>query len=213
MQCVSHALLLGVEVTLVVGVGGDFDRHVLHDFESIPFQSHTLHRVVGQQTYFADADFSEDLSTHTIVAQVGVETEVNVGIDGVKPLLLQFVGGNLVHQSDASSFLNEIDHCTLALLLDELHGLVELFSAVATLTGKDVACGTTRVHAHQHGLVGFPFTLDKGDMLQSVALLTEGDDAEMSVSSGHVCFYTLLHKAFALQTVGDEVFNLDEFQP
>ena len=34
----------------------------------------------------------------------------------------------------------------------------------------------------------------------------------MSVSGGHVGFYTFFHKAFLLQPIGNEVFNLDEFQ-
>ena len=136
---------------------------------------------------------------------------MDVCIDGVQSLLLQFVGGNLVHQADATTFLNEIDDGTFTFLLNELHGLVQLLTAVTALAAEDVACGTTGVHSYEHRLVGGPFSLDEGDMLQTVALLTEGDDTEVSVSSGHVCLHAFFHKAFALQAIGDEVFDLDEF--
>ena len=89
---------------------------------------------------------------------------------------------------------------------------MELFTAVAALTGEDVACGTAGVHSHQHGFILLPLAFDEGDMFQSVALLTEGDDAEVSVSCWHISFHTFLHQALTLQTVGDEVFDLDEFQ-
>ena len=89
MQGVSHALLLRVEVTLVVGVGSDFNRHVLYNLESVAFESHTLHGVVGQQTNLADANLSENLRTHAVVSEVGVKAQMDVGIHRVESLFLQ----------------------------------------------------------------------------------------------------------------------------
>ena len=58
---------------------------------------------------------------------------MDIGIDGVESLFLKFVGGNLVHQSDAASLLLHIDDDALAFFVNGLHGLMELFAAVATL--------------------------------------------------------------------------------
>ena len=49
-------------------------------------------------------------------------------------------------------------------------------------------------------------------MLQSVALLAEGDDVEVSVGCGHVCFHAPLHERFLLEAVGDEVADADDLQ-
>ena len=63
----------------------------------------------------------------------------------------------------------------------------------------------------ENRLVGFPSTFDQGYVLESVAELAEGDVAKMTVGCGEVhlggCFYHLL----ALQAVGDEVADGDDF--
>ena len=56
MQLVSHALFLGVHVKFVVGIGLDFDRNVLDDFQTVAFQPDAFDRVVCHQTHFTDAD-------------------------------------------------------------------------------------------------------------------------------------------------------------
>ena len=84
---------------------------------------------------------------------------------------------------------------------------MKLFAAVATLAAKDVACSTTAVHAHQDGFFGCPAALDDGDVLQSVRLLAEGYDAEVSVLGGEVCLLTAFYQRFQLQSVGNEVLD------
>ena len=142
MEVVTHAVALGLEVSVVVFRGRHLDRHVLDDFQSVGLQSHALLRVVGHEAHLVHAKVAEHLRAAAIVALVGLESEVSVGIDGVVALLLlELVGGNLVHQSDAAALLLHVDEHTLALLVDHLHGLVELVAAVAALRSKDVARG------------------------------------------------------------------------
>ena len=50
------------------------------------------------------------------------------------------------------------------------------------------------MHAHKHRLAIGYISLDEGYMLKTVALLAEGDEAEMSVGSRHVDFHALLHR-------------------
>ena len=89
---------------------------------------------------------------------------------------------------------------------------MELFAAVATLTAEDVACHAARVHAHQHGFVFGPRAFVEDDVFQSVALLAEGNDMEVSVGCRHVGFYATLHERLLLEAIGDEVANADNLQ-
>ena len=135
-----------------------------------------------------------------------------VGVDGVETFLLQLIGGNLVHQTDAATFLLHIDDDAATFLLDHLHGLVKLFAAVATLRTEDVARHTRGVDAHQHRLVLTPLALDERHVLQTVRLLTEGNQTEVAVLGRHIDFLALLDEALFLQTVGDHVLDGDDLQ-
>ena len=128
----SHAVFLRAEIFLVVFVWCDFDRDVFHYFQSVALESYSLDWVIGEQTDLTDAKVSQDLCSYSVVPQVGLESEMDVGIDGVKSFFLEFVGCYLVHQTDSTSFLTEIYYGSLASLLNELHGFVELFAAVAS---------------------------------------------------------------------------------
>ena len=55
MQGVAHALLLGLQVTIVILVGCHLDRHILDDFQSVGFQTDTLGGVVGHQAHLVNA--------------------------------------------------------------------------------------------------------------------------------------------------------------
>ena len=155
-QFVSHSCALCLEVAAIVFVGLDHDGDVLHDGEAVAFQADTLDGVVRDETNLADAHLTKYLGTNAILAFVGTEAEVYVGIDCVVALLLELVGGYLVHQSYAATFLAEIDDEAFALLLDHAHRLVELLAAIATLAAEDVARHAAGVHAHQHRLVLSP---------------------------------------------------------
>ena len=88
------------------------------------------------------AQLTKDLGTDAIITLVGQMSKANVGIHSIHAILLKFVGTHFFHQADASSFLIEIDHHTLAGLFNHLHGPVQLFATIATLGGKDVTRGT-----------------------------------------------------------------------
>lgn len=74
----SHSFFFGVQVTLVVWVGSDFDRYVFYNLQSVSFQSHAFHWVVGQQAHFVDTDFTQNLSTYSVVAFVGLMAQADV---------------------------------------------------------------------------------------------------------------------------------------
>ena len=51
---------------------------------------------------------------------------------------------------------------------------------------------------------------DKGDVLEAVVDLSEGDKAEVSVLSGHIHFFTYLDDFFGAKSVFDEVGDGDD---
>ena len=132
---------------------------------------------------------------------------MQVGLHGVVALLLKFVGSNLVHQTYSAALLLQVHDNTLALLVYHLHSLMQLLSAITTLAGKDIACHAAGVHAHQYGFFGSPLALENGDVLQSVALLTEWNNAEVAIFRRQVGLYAFLHQAFLLQAVGYQVLD------
>ena len=116
-----HAVSFGLEVAHVVLVRFNFDGYILYDFESVCFQSYTFHRVVGEQAHLMYAEVAEHLCAAAVVALIWLEAEVNIGVYGVVSFFLQLVGGNLVHQSDASAFLLHVDDDSLACFLNLFH--------------------------------------------------------------------------------------------
>src|SRR5690606_3627625 len=110
-------------------------------------------RVVGQQSHRADAEVDQDLRAGAVVAGVGGQTEIEVGVDGVASGVLQLVGLQLVHQADAAALVTaHVQHHAAALGVDHLQGGVELGAAVAAQRAEHVAGQALGVHAHQHVL-------------------------------------------------------------
>ena len=68
------------------------------------------------------------------------------------------------------------------------------------------------MYAHEDWLVILPFALDEGQMLQAVALLTEGDEAEMTVIRRHIYLFAHLNERLFLQSVGNHILDADQFQ-
>ena len=135
----SHSVFFGTQVALIVLVGRHFNGHVFYDFQSVGFQSHTFHRVVGEQTHLVDADFAKNLCTYSVVTFVGLVSQAKVGIYCVHSFFLQLVGFHLFHEADAASFLVQVDDGSLSFFFDLLHGFVQLFAAVAAHGTEDVA--------------------------------------------------------------------------
>jgi len=52
VKSVTHTLLLGLQISLVVGVGLHFNGDILHNLEAVGFEPHTLDGIVGQETDF-----------------------------------------------------------------------------------------------------------------------------------------------------------------
>ena len=99
-----------------------------------------------------EAEVLEDLGADPVVAQVGGQAELEVGVDGVEALLLELVGLELVEQADPAALLGEVEQHAAALVLDHRERRGELVAAVAAQRVEDVAGQALAVDADEHVL-------------------------------------------------------------
>ena len=184
VQGVAHALGLGAQVALVVGVGHVLDRDLLADAQPVALQAVDLLGVVGEDPDRAQPEVDEDLGADAVLAQVGGQAELEVGVDGVEALLLELVGAQLVEQADAAPLLGEVDEHAAALALDHRQRRLELLAAVAAQRVEDVAGQALRVHAHEHVVGARDVALDERDVVLVVDQRAVADDLEVAEGGG-----------------------------
>ena len=135
---------------------------------------------------------------------------MDVSVNGVVAVLLQLVGFDFVHQADAASLLVHVNEHTLTFLLNHLHCQVQLLAALAAHRPEDVTRGARRVYTHQDGLIGSPFALNQGNVLQAVVDLAERYELEMAVLCGQIDFVAHLNDLLGAQTIGNQVLDSDD---
>mmetsp|Transcript_24484 Transcript_24484/g.30074 ORF Transcript_24484/g.30074 Transcript_24484/m.30074 type:complete len:231 (+) Transcript_24484:725-1417(+) len=96
-----------------------------------------LSRIIGNQLNRMNTHVVQNPRNDTVLPTIVGETQMDIGIDGIKPLVLQRVRRHLVGQSDPPSFLLHVDHAS-SIFLDEFQGHFQLLFAVASLTTKDL---------------------------------------------------------------------------
>jgi hypothetical protein len=114
------------------------------------------------------AQFDQDICTHTIVTLIFRKAQVKIGINGIFPLFLQFIGFDLVEKPDPPAFLVQVYDHTLALLLNHSHSLMELGSAIAAVGTENITGNAGGMHPGQYSLIPGNFTFDQGDMFEPV---------------------------------------------
>lgn len=205
--------LFGFEIAGVVFVGLLFDGDLLDDFEVMAFESDDLSGVVGHQADFADAEIGDDLGADAVVAQVHGEAELEIGFDGIETLLLEFVGFDFAMKTNAASFVTtHVDDDAGALLLNTLHGGMELTATVTAARGENVAREALAVDANEGGGVWVDLPFDEGDVMgvvQDTAVKVQAEAAEVG---GHVDFLHFFNQTFATTAIGDEVGNATHAQ-
>ena len=68
------------------------------------------------------------------------------------------------------------------------------------------------MHTYEDGLPVSDVTLDQCDVLEAIALLLEGDEAEVAPLRGHSDLFTTLYDALRAEAVSDEVLDGDDLQ-
>ncbi len=136
---VAHFVLLGFEVELVGGLGGDDGGEAFGDANAGEFEGLDLFGVVGHEADRGDAEEFEDFGRKLEVAAVGSVAEFEVGFDGVEALILELVGLQFGHEADAAAFLVFVEQNASAFVRDSGEREFELLAAVAAERVEDVA--------------------------------------------------------------------------
>ena len=137
----AHLIAFGFHVFFVVRVTIDADGDLFDDAEPVAFEPDDFFGIVGEQTNFFQTEVGENLSAHSVVAQVCGEAEFFVGLDGVEPGFLELVGMDFRGQADAATFLAQVkEHA--AFLADAPHGGSKLLAAIAAFGEEYIASET-----------------------------------------------------------------------
>src|SRR5947209_10032274 len=107
-QEVPELVALGAEVLPVRLGRGNLDRDTLGDVQPVAFQADDLLGVVGQELQVLDPQVDQDLSPDAVIAEIGVESERDVGLDRVLALILQLVRAHLVEEPDPTPLLPHV---------------------------------------------------------------------------------------------------------
>ena len=87
-QEVAELGFFGAEIFFVVGTGGDLDRHPFDHLQAVAFDADNFARIVGNQPDAVQPELHEDLCADAIVAQIGLETELQIRFDGIAARIL-----------------------------------------------------------------------------------------------------------------------------
>src|ERR1051326_4016695 len=115
------------------------DRHPFLDPKTVTLETDELARIVRDRPDRFQPQVEQDLRSDSVIAEVGLESELLVGLDGIGAAVLKLVRLELVEQSDPATFLVEIDDDPAAFGVDHWHRRLEMPAAVATERVKDVA--------------------------------------------------------------------------
>src|ERR1700730_16202958 len=166
LEKVTELVFLGLQVTRVVGVCRDADRHALDDLKTETLQSIELFRIVREQLDLANAKVIKNLASYAVVALVGRVAEGLVGLDSIQPAILQVVGVQLIQQPDATAFLvADVQDDANTVRGDHLHRRVQLGSAIAAKAAEDVPREALGMCTQQRRLLGIDLAEDQREMV------------------------------------------------
>ena len=126
----AHSFLFGPQVSDRVRRWRNFARDLSHDFNARVFQRSSLVRIVRKQPNSFDAKLPQNRRGQTEIPAVSRKSERKIGIHCIEAGVLQRVGLQLRHQTDAAAILIFVDQKSPAFLSDGLHSDLQLFPAV-----------------------------------------------------------------------------------
>ena len=212
MKCMSHTFFLGTEITLVVWIRSSLNSYVLRYFQTVSLQAYTLHGIIGHQPHFVHSYLTKNLGTYTIITLVCQMSQANISFYSIHAFFLQFICFHFFHQTNAATFLIQIYNYPLTGFLYHLHCLMQLLATITAFGIEYITSGTRRMYTHQNRFIQFPSTLEQSYMLQTVRLLAERNQTEMTVVCRHIHFHSFFYNRLLLQTVGNQVTDGNQFQ-
>ncbi len=147
---VAHPLTLGLQVSVVVQVGGGGEVLEPFHLDALGANRLGLARVVGEQTHRTDAERGEHRRGLRVVAAVNGQAEPEVGVQRVGASVLLPVGAQLVDQPDTAPLVPSGVHEHAAALRGQgTKGELKLRPAVAAQRPEGLAGQALGVHAGQ----------------------------------------------------------------
>src|SRR4051812_32331816 len=206
----SELVPLRLHVAGVLLVGRLDDGHALVHAQSVAFEADHLAWIVGDWTNGLETEVEENLRPDAVLAQIGLEAESLVGFDSVGAAVLKLVRLELVQETDAASFLIEIDNDAASIGGDHPHGFMQLPSAVAAQRVEDIAGQALRVHAHQYFLAVGDVAVDERDMLVLIDVVAIADDLPGAMLRRQSSLGDAMDEPLVLQSVRDQLSDRDE---
>src|SRR5690625_4062869 len=99
----SHFYTLGLQIAAVGLVRDDHEWQALSDINPTIPKRIDLSRVIRQQPNAGDPQVAEYQRGTGVIALIGGEPELQVGLDRVEALILQMIGTQLVDQPDPAA--------------------------------------------------------------------------------------------------------------
>ena len=146
----AHPGALGRQIVLVLRPRRHDQRLPPDDPQPQLGQRRLLGRVGRQQPHLPHTEVGEHLDRLVIGAGVGGVAQLQVGVHGVEPGVLQRIRPQLLAQPDAAALVPaDVDHCSAPFGPDQPQRLLELLAAVAAPRAERVAGQALGVHPDQ----------------------------------------------------------------
>ena len=146
---VAHFLVLGFKVSGKRILERDFSGDAFGDGDAGGLQGGDFVGIVGDESDLGDAKELEGFGWQFVGATVGGESELDIGFNGVKTVVLQLVSFELGHQTDSTALLLLVEEDACASRCDFGKSHFELKPAIAAQRAEDISCEALRVDAHQ----------------------------------------------------------------
>jgi len=197
---VAHLFAFGFEVVRVVDRLGDDGGDAFDDADAGLFEGFDLFGVVGHEADGGNLKLLENFGGEFKDAAVCFVAEFEIGFDGVAALILEFVGAEFGHKTDAAALLLLIEENAGSGRGDGGEGEFELLPAVTTERVEDVTGEALGVNADD-GWSGVDVAHDKCDggldaagrcgdgLIAGLGLVDhafEAEDAKVSPPGGEV---------------------------
>ena len=109
-------------------------------------------RIVRHQTHGSNTQQNKHLGNEDIIACVNRMSELQVRLNRVHPLILQFVRPELFQEADAAALLMLIEQNAGTFMRDRSQSQVQLIMAIATQRMEDVTRRALRMNTHERRL-------------------------------------------------------------
>ena len=155
----------------------------------------------------------ENLKANPVVPHICFVSQSVVGFDGIHPFVLKFIGSDFLRESNASSFLRQVDHDSASFFTNHLQSHPELIAAIAAKRIDQISCEATRMHSNQRGFVRLLWIpCHDCDRFLSFVLHVIDDNVEVAKACRKFCSRLLADESFAGSTISDQIFDRDDFQ-